>query len=112
MYSLYSYTYNYTQAQLFLIGRVSLFEEMDEWEFSNKILKLKEIMKKEEDEEENIEDTDFGKYFTETKLIGQVISYYNKIRCCTILLLYKILFINNLPFYIRGRARRRNPIAE
>ena len=53
-----------------MIGRVSLFEEMDEWEFSNKILKLKEIMKKEEDEEETIEDTDFGKYFTETKLIG------------------------------------------
>ena len=53
-----------------MIGRVSLFEEMDEWEFSNKILKLKEILKKEEDEEENIADTDFGKYFTETKLIG------------------------------------------
>ena len=112
MYSLYSYTYNYTQAQLFLIGRVSLFEEMDEWEFSNKILKLKEQMKKEEDEEENMADTDFGKYFTQTKLVGYLIFYHNKIRYCIIVRLYKIVFINNLQFYIRGRARRRNPIAE
>ena len=87
---MYSYTYNYTQVQLFLIGRVSLFEEMDEWEFSNKILKLKEQMKKEEDEEENIADTDFGKYFTETKLVKCIISYHNKIRYCIIVLLYKI----------------------
>lgn len=95
-----------------MIGRVSLFEEMDEWEFSNKILKLKEKMKNEQDEEENFEDTDFGKYFTETKLIGYVISYNNRSRCCIIVLRYKILFINDLPFYIRGRPRRRNTIAE
>lgn len=85
---------------------------MDEWEFSNKILKLKEQMKKEEEEEENIADTDFGKYFTETKLVGCVIFYHNKIICCNIVRLYKIVFINDLQFYIRGRARRRNPIAE
>ena len=76
---MYSYTYKYTQVQLFLIGRVSLFEEMDEWEFSNKILKLKEKMKKEQDEEEDIADTDFGKYFTQNKLIiiqEDVVSQY------------------------------------
>ena len=77
---MYSYKNYYTQVQLFLIGRVSLFEEMDEWEFSNKILKLKEKMKNEQDEEENIADTDFGKYFTENKLIGYVISYHNTSR--------------------------------
>ena len=85
-----------------MIGRVSLFEEMDEWEFSNKILKLKEKMKNEQDEEENIADTDFGKYFTETKLVGYVIFYHNKIRYCIIVRRYKIVFINDLPFYIRG----------
>ena len=76
---MYSYTYKYTQVQLFLIGRVSLFEEMDDWEFSNKILKLKEKMKKEQDEEEDIADTDFGKYFTQNTLIiiqEDVVSQY------------------------------------
>ena len=90
MYSPYSYTHNYTQVQLFLIGRVSLFEEMDEWEFSNKILKLKEKMKKEQDEEEDIADSDFGKYFTQNRPIGHVISYHNTRRCCIIVFLYKI----------------------
>ena len=75
-----------------MIGRVSLFEEMDEWEFSNKILKLKEERKKEKDEEENIAETDFGKYFAETKLVGYVISYHNKIRCCIIVRRYKIVY--------------------
>ena len=81
-----------------MIGRVSLFEEMDEWEFSNKILKLKEKLKEEQDEEENIADTDFGKYFTETKLVGCVLSYHNKIRCCILVLLYTIVFIIDLHF--------------
>ena len=75
-----------------------MFEEMDEWEFSNKVLKLKEKIKKEQDAEENISDTDFGKYFIWNMMVGYVILYHNRIRCCIIVLLYKIVFLNYIPF--------------
>ena len=34
----------------FQIGRVSMFENMDNWEFSNKILKMRETLEQEQED--------------------------------------------------------------
>ena len=46
----------------FQIGRVSMFENMDNWEFSSKILKMKEQLKQEQEDASGSSDTDYGRY--------------------------------------------------